>query len=136
MKETSSNELRDAKPILDVCCGGRMFYADEDLGRHWNELNSKQIKVLLFSYFRFKRQFLGVVSEMQLLKDIDDIEDFLSKNYPFYGLLVVRGNEIFVKRSAKRLRGKQDIFSNKSLRDKLILRMSSELANLRSEALN
>ncbi|TLE13381.1 hypothetical protein LS72_010000 [Helicobacter apodemus] len=158
--------------------------------------DSKQIKALLFSYFRFKRQFLGVVSEIQLLKDIDDIddfiafkeneiigveikvsrsdfladfknkrkhkkhltpnslyplnkfyfcvpqqlsdfaEDFLSKHYPFYGLLVVRANEIFVKRSAKRLRDKQDIFSNISLRDKLILRMSSELSNLRSEILD
>lgn len=156
--------------------------------------DSKQIQALLFSYFRFKRQFLGVTSEIQLLKedDIEDFiafkeneiigveikisksdfladfknkkkhkkyltpdslyplnkfyfcvpielsdfpEDFLSKNYPFYGLLIVRANEIFVKRSAKRLRDKQDIFSNTSLRDKLILRMSSELSNLRSEIL-
>lgn len=157
--------------------------------------DSKQIKSLLFSYFRFKRQFLGVISEIQLLKD-DDIEDFiafkeneiigveikvsrsdfladfknkkkhkkyltpdslyplnkfyfcvpqelsdfvenfLEKNYPFYGLLVARANEIFVKRNAKRLRDKQNIFLDYSLRNKLILRMSSELANLRSEILN
>lgn len=156
-----------------------------------NTLNSTQIKALLFSYFRFKRQFLGVTSEVQFhySDDIEDfvafkddeiigveikvskndfladfknknkhkryltqnflypfnkfyfcvpvelsdfVEEFLAKNYPFYGLLIARDNDIFVKRGAKRLRSKQDVFSfsNRFLRDKLLKRMSSELANL------
>ncbi|AWI33711.1 hypothetical protein [Helicobacter apodemus] len=51
--------------------------------------DSKQIKALLFSYFHFKRQFLGIVSEMQLLKDIDEIEDFVAfKNDEIIGDLI------------------------------------------------
>lgn len=163
------------------------------------ELTSSKIKALLFSYFRFKRHYLGVLSEYQFFysDDIEDFiafkddeivcveikvsksdfladfknkqkhknglshidkfyfcvteelsdfaKDFLEKSYPAYGLLVARnikGSEIMVAKTAKRLRKKlmyhQHIFSgsNNALRDSLILRMSSELANLRSKFLS
>lgn len=41
------------------------------------KLDSKQIKALLFSYFRFKRHYLGVLSEYQFFYN-DDIEDFIA----------------------------------------------------------